>query len=59
MGHGRGIDEYYEAELVRELSQRASDRSEGLCDYCRRPLGADPPCRFPERHRGVVDGAEG
>lgn len=45
-----GLDEYPEAELIAELEERRARRRRGLCDYCGRPLCAEPFCRMEERH---------
>lgn len=45
----RGLDEYEDIELEKELRTRIHARANGLCDYCgRKP--SEPPCKFPDRH---------
>lgn len=50
MSYPRDLDEISQAELEQEITRRILLRIEGKCDYCERPVDADP-CRFPERHR--------
>jgi hypothetical protein len=51
----RDLDEYYEEELEAELASRAELRIRGLCDYCKRPQGLDPACKFSGRHCGRLE----
>lgn len=53
MGYPRDLDEYEEAELIRELAMREDERMAGNCDYCHRP-SESTPCKFPGRHRRTV-----
>jgi hypothetical protein len=48
------LDEVDEVLLEYELERRMKLRSQGKCDYCERPWGMPPQCRFPERHNGVL-----
>lgn len=50
MSYPRDLDEVSEKELVSEISRRKLLRRKGNCDYCGRPAGCIPACRFPERH---------
>lgn len=50
MSYPRGLDEYSGDELAQECLRRLTLRLSGQCDYCERPLGSEPACRFPERH---------
>lgn len=57
MGFGRGLDEYADDELIREIWRRDCARAEGKCSYCGRGHGLTP-CRYPEQHKKTtpVDG---
>lgn len=57
MSFPRDLDEYSEAELRAELTRRAQVRSTGACDYCGRPVNAEP-CRFPARHQTAAEPLE-
>src|SRR5262245_59308929 len=46
------LDEYSEATLKAELARRRELRKNGRCDYCQRPEGVSPCCKFPDRHGG-------
>lgn len=50
MSYPMGLDEYSEKKLTAELEERRAARRRGLCDYCGRPLCAEPFCRMEERH---------
>lgn len=50
MSYPRDLDEFEEAELVREIDLRRTRRAVGRCDYCRREAGQPPSCKFGERH---------
>lgn len=52
MSFPQDLDEYNEEKLQRELTRRQLARAEGKCDYCGRPVGEEPSCKFPERHKG-------
>ena len=52
MGFPLDLDEYDEKRLIDELARRVNLRAQGLCDYCARPYGVKPSCKFPERHAG-------
>lgn len=58
MSYPRDLDEIPESELLTELLRRQSAQAEGICDYCGRKCNAEPPCKFPERHRGKMSEAE-
>ena len=50
MSYPMDLDDYREADLLKELARRKEFRAQGLCDYCgRRPIA--PSCKFPDRHR--------
>lgn len=53
MGFIIQLDEYQDYELASELARRMEARKKGLCDYCKRPHGSAPPCRFDDRHSGI------
>jgi hypothetical protein len=54
VSYSLGLDEYRESTLLREIEERKAERAAGRCDYCHRPHGVKPACRFPERHDGEV-----
>lgn len=53
MSYPRDLDEMSEDELRLEIIRRREARLAGQCDYCARPLDAEPACRFPGRHGRV------
>lgn len=55
MSYHKDLDEYFEAELEAEIQRRKEARTLCLCDYCRRPQFIEPACKFPRRHRGVIE----
>jgi len=50
MSFSLDLDEYKETALLGELQLRRERRENGRCDYCNRPHGVQPSCKFPERH---------
>lgn len=50
MGYQLDLDEMSSESLLEELHRRKADHAKGLCDYCHRPVGVKPSCKFPERH---------
>lgn len=53
MIYPKDLDEYTESQLIEEVARRQGARLVGLCDYCGRSFNAVPPCKFPNRHKGV------
>lgn len=53
MSYPKDLDEYSWLDLQAEINERLKLQHEKKCDYCRRPLGCLPACRFPERHSGT------
>lgn len=49
MSYPRGLDEYSDEELVKEIKRRTAARKKGLCSYCGQKRDAKP-CRYPELH---------
>lgn len=52
MSYPIDLDDYAEGVLLLELIRRHKARSSGVCDYCNRPHGQEPACKYPHRHRG-------
>jgi len=50
MGYPTDIDEITLERVEKELSRRVALWRQGRCCYCKRKLGEEPTCKFPDRH---------
>lgn len=55
MSYHKDLDEYFEEDLENEIARRRQARRTRLCDYCGRAQSVEPPCKFPRRHRGLIE----